>query len=714
MANKIKRNLGIDSDSINIGEWSVGIDGAGMGPTSATEFFNGIEIPEGGYAIYSDNISVRIAADDTELVHHLNKLGAGVPVNDRYNALLWAKANNVLVLNKTFESIVTDALVFNLDARQVTSFPENIPTVNLVTDTPSTYGWAGGYTVVDSASKTFTIETRQNNAATTSAWRTFYWNVSEYVGSYVTISADVQFVSEENCNFRDLHIGQGNTGSYPYHIAGSEPADKVKLDVKPYEPVHLTWTGIINEIGIVGFTQWTHNVTANGANSILKLTNVQIEAKSFETPFVNGVRNQHAEWYDVSGFNRTASKNGNPTFNSDGYWEFRNVDGDGDYEYFTASFDEGVLKAANTTGEWSIEALWRDMGSALGSENIIVGRAGHHSGILQRDSGGAVYAQIRTDAGGTGQAWISGGATTDGKWTHALMTYNNRVTKLYIDGVLKGTHTMSTDRTVYNHNNTFYIGGFPNNKYRSYTDIAVARAYSKQLSESEVLQNYYGAPIVTDGLVLAIDPSNLVSYKKDSLSVNSLVNNVVGELKNGVLSDSKTFTFDGTDDYILFNEDVLETNGEYTLSAWLRPNGNAWGDNAIPLYNTYPGNGNTGIWHHFGDDNVLRWRHGGSSYTTGDLSGIGLVANEWQLTTITWDRTTLKLYKNGKLMNSTTAPSDFHKSASGQARIGMLNYRRTSSDYNWNGDISMHQVYNKALTQEEVLQNYNAQITKFK
>jgi hypothetical protein len=701
MANKIKRNLGIDSDSINIGEWSVGIDGAGMGPTSATEFFNGIEIPEGGYAIYSGNISVRIAADDTELVHHLNKLGAGVPVNDRYNALLWAKANNVLVLNKTFESIVTDALVFNLDARQVTSFPENIPTVNLVTDTPSTYGWAGGYTVIDSASKTFTIETRQNNAATTSAWRTFYWNVSEHIGSYVTISADVQFVNEENCNFRDLHIGQGNTGSYPYHIAGSEPTDKVRLDVKPYEPVHLTWTGIINETGIVGFTQWIHNVTVNGANSILKLTNVQIEAKSFETPFVNGVRNQHSEWYDVSGFNRTASKNGNPTFNSDGYWEFRNVDGDGDYEYFTASFDEGVLKAANTTGEWSIEALWRDMGSALGSENIIVGRVGHHGGILQRDSGGSVYAQIRTDAGGSGQAWIGGGTTTDGKWTHALMTYNNRVTKLYIDGVLKGTHTMSTNRTVYNHNNTFYIGGYPNNKYRSYTDIAVARAYSKQLSESEVLQNYYGAPIVTDGLVFAVDAGNLVSYEPGSNIVADFTgNNSNGTLLNGAYGSGNWFVFDGNNDELVFPHNSVYKNQEISVDFWINLDYESGGRHVMFT-----------SWYGFtveinNPSGVLTW---GLAGLPSQYMGVGTIEyGKTYHVSCTYNPVTniQNGYINGKLLKTQTVDGNINYSSSELIFSG--SWDRTK------GKMGCMKIYNKELTQEEVLQNYNAQITKFK
>jgi len=173
--------------------------------------------------------------------------------------------------------------------------------------------------------------------------------------------------------------------------------------------------------------------------------------------------------------------------------------------------------------------------------------------------------------------------------------------------------------------------------------------------------------------------------------------------------------FDGTDDYVDLpsNSDVLTTNGSYTLSAWLKPDGSSWGSNAIPLYNTYnQGTGNFGIWHHFGHDNILRWRHRGASYTYGDLSGIGLVANTWQLTTITWDGTTLKLYKNGVLQNSTTSPSDFARST-GAPRIGAIAIRSSGLFYCWNGSISRHEVYDRALTLEEIKQNFNAYKNKF-
>ena len=195
-------------------------------------------------------------------------------------------------------------------------------------------------------------------------------------------------------------------------------------------------------------------------------------------------------WTDLSGNGYNATKGGNPSYNSNGWWEFRNVNGDSDYEYFNLQMDEGILKSTNTTGAWSLETWWRDAGSAYGGENIIVARTGHHSGILQRNSGTEVFGQIRTNSGGTGQIQTANINTTDNVWMHVVFAYSNRTSKLYINGSLEETDTMSTSYTIYGHNDNLFIGGMSNNSYRSYADISVVKAYNRELNAVEVLKNY--------------------------------------------------------------------------------------------------------------------------------------------------------------------------------------------------------------------------------
>ena len=219
--------------------------------------------------------------------------------------------------------IVTDGLVFGYDMDNVAKSFKGKPTTNLTTNTPTQAGWQGNYSLVSSDTKTFDVTTQQNNSSTTSAWRTWYWDVSSYEGSTITISGDVQFLEANDAEFLHITIGQGNTGSFPVHIAGSSAADKVQISTRPDQKIHMTWTGTINSAGLVGFTQWINNVTADGGNSTLRISNIQIEVSGFETPFVNGTRSNTQALLDMSKSKNTITAT-SLTYNSDGTFEFNN------------------------------------------------------------------------------------------------------------------------------------------------------------------------------------------------------------------------------------------------------------------------------------------------------------------------------------------------------------------------------------------------------
>ena len=325
--------------------------------------------------------------------------------------------------------IITDGLVFMYDTDDGKSY-KGEPTENLTSDSPSQNGWNGTFSVEESASKTFTITTQQKNAATTSAWRTWYWSVSPHIGSYVTISADVEFVSETDCTFRDITIGQGNTGSFPYHITGSGAADRVIVSTKPTTQIRMEWSGIINATGIVGFTQWINNVTTNGANSVLRLTNVQIEVKSHATPFVNGTRSATQGLIDRTG-NSTidlspASYDSNAQITFDGTDDYITLGSDSVLQDIGSHATiECWFKSSATGSKFALMVGWGDgtsyysnfgIGnwySAQSDESIYVGV----------NSAAVVYAE-------------NGGSTKyhDGNWHHAvaLMGHNNH--KIYVDG----------------------------------------------------------------------------------------------------------------------------------------------------------------------------------------------------------------------------------------------------------------------------------------
>jgi len=405
--------------------------------------------------------------------------------------------------------------------------------------------------------------------------------------------------------------------------------------------------------------------------------------------------------YDLSGNGNNATLYNDPTI-SGGF-----ITWNGTNEYAQISFDSSM---AGWSSAQSV-VMWLKHDYTSGRRNPWDQAYGGY-GTWTHEHGNNINNYFG-DAGSNNQPYTSGnsGTTTRDQWNLLITTRDTSNQRWYVNNVRTSTRghsygTLATDTNVVR-------------LARGYAGYWVGKmgpvmAYDKRLSAEEISSIYFDGPITTSDLKLIVDAGLLHSFDSGETTTYDIVEGNDGTLNNGVGYDEdlRTWMFDGTNDYIEFPSDVMNDDDEYTLSIWLKPNGSSWGNNAIPMYNTYPGNGSYGFWHHFGHDNVLRWRHGGSTYTTGDLSGIGLVANEWQLTTVTWDNTTLRLYKNGIQTNSTTSPGAFRRSGAG-ARIGMLNYRRTSSDYNWNGDIACQHVYNRALTAEEVLQNFNAQRARF-
>lgn len=120
MANRIKYNSGIDAESLNVGNWSIGLFGAGGGPTSATDFYSGID-PQYGYTIYANGISARVAADDAELIYLINSMGDNSStIEGSFN---FAKNNDILIIKTNYDNPTTDGLVAYFDPSKPTSYP---------------------------------------------------------------------------------------------------------------------------------------------------------------------------------------------------------------------------------------------------------------------------------------------------------------------------------------------------------------------------------------------------------------------------------------------------------------------------------------------------------------------------------------------------------------------------------------------------------------
>lgn len=233
--------------------------------------------------------------------------------------------------------------------------------------------------------------------------------------------------------------------------------------------------------------------------------------------------------------------------------------------------------------------------------------------------------------------------------------------------------------------------------------------------------------IVTNGLVLCLDAANQMSYVSGSTTwtdLSGLGNN--GTLVNGPTFNSGNGGYivcNGVSDYIevLDNPSLDFGSGSFTVEYWFRKLAtttgfdNIWGPNkwntgAVPGTNEWNlgiGNGSTG------ENNIYSFAIQSGSTSYGISSSDQLLLNTWYQLVGQRDGATLKTYLNGNLtLNSTPSGMTTLTSVNNVGR----NLRINNSNLNFyytNADNAIVRIYNKALSADEVLQNYNATKSRF-
>jgi len=129
MTNPIKYSTGSETLALKKGNFYIGTGDVGKGPTSTTGYYNGITTPSGGYTIYlnkeSNGPSIYTASNDAQLISLTNSI-AGTSYTTANECLVYfAGQTDKVCLNRDYEGIVTDGLVFNLDAGFTPSYPKN-------------------------------------------------------------------------------------------------------------------------------------------------------------------------------------------------------------------------------------------------------------------------------------------------------------------------------------------------------------------------------------------------------------------------------------------------------------------------------------------------------------------------------------------------------------------------------------------------------------
>jgi hypothetical protein len=205
--------------------------------------------------------------------------------------------------------------------------------------------------------------------------------------------------------------------------------------------------------------------------------------------------------------------------------------------------------------------------------------------------------------------------------------------------------------------------------------------------------------VVTNGLVMYLDAANTRSYSGSGLTVNGLVG-IGGTLVNGVGFSSVNagyFSLDGTNDYIDFGTVPANTTGTSTVACWVKTTSSTTG---LPLAFASYG----GIYiNRFTTGKILAFFDGSTGdNTSADVSIRSVNDGNWHYLSATTNGSTCSMYIDGALDKTYSETPSFgtsiYNSIGGQA-----------DGFNFiNCFVSLAHIYNRALSAQEVLQNYNA------
>lgn len=134
MPNPIKYNVSPESLALKKGNFWIGTGDVDKGPTSSTGYYYGITPPVGGYTIYqnkaSDGPSIRVATNDSQLISETNYIAKTSYTTKEECFNYFAGQSDKMVVNRDYESIVTNGLVLNVDAGFLPSYIRTGVTIN--------------------------------------------------------------------------------------------------------------------------------------------------------------------------------------------------------------------------------------------------------------------------------------------------------------------------------------------------------------------------------------------------------------------------------------------------------------------------------------------------------------------------------------------------------------------------------------------------------
>jgi hypothetical protein len=313
----------------------------------------------------------------------------------------------------------------------------------------------------------------------------------------------------------------------------------------------------------------------------------------------------------------------------------------------------------------------------------------------------------RVFVGGTGGGTINATSVIEiGKWYNTTLTRNGSTFSIYVNGNLENSGTIT--RAIENTNS--FIGAANAGVGNVTGNIEEVGIWNTALTEQEVKELYEAQK----GQWL---DTNLVAYYKFNGNANDSARGHNGTLEGNAnttaqgLWDSNALDLDGTGDYVSIAEnDDLKFDNNLTISAWVNSNTFNMSQNGHGIFSYGSGSNGYAL-------EVIESDHGtypsmlrfmGMGLTDNSVFGtFSLELNTWYHIVAGYDGSELFIYVNGELDDSDPSTGTITTPTTYGPRVGYAHFTGGSDNY-WSGLIDEVKIYNRRLSDAELLADYNA------
>ena len=535
--NTIKYSTSTQSQVLRKGNLHLGVTDKDYGPSNTTGFYNGVT--SSGYTTYlwdGSELRYNVTNNATDLTNFLSSR-AGVTFDGITSSLIWASTQStIFVTNRTYENIITNGLVLNLDAGFVSSYPSGGTTWFDLGGNQKNGTLTNGPTFDGTLSIAFdgtndyillpSISTLISQDITVSIWIKFdtisgigmqpiLFGVEQpyasatyfylYRNSFWDAGQLSFLVSYELTN--STSTSRQHYSAAGYYVTGQWYNIVVMYDATGRSKYYTNGALLVETAPDAQFSKWVN--LANGDNYFSYLldgnsASLQVYNRALTTSEV--IQNYQSmlprftgynivtsglafyldagyglsfttasnTWFDISGYTRNTTLINGPTYSSDGSGSIL-FDGTNDYATMTVPLGSN----------WSI-SCWFKINSLSSPEGLY--------NVFSTSQGGPGWYVSSVFANGTLQWYIDGdwrnssATMLANTWYNLVATINGNNYRYHLNGnqVLSytsssapGTDTFRSIGRIQNINQRYFNGR-----------VAMLFAYTKALSAAEITQNF--------------------------------------------------------------------------------------------------------------------------------------------------------------------------------------------------------------------------------